>query len=130
MVLLDTHVWVWWLTGLPQLPSRYRRELENLPAPPFLSVISLWEVSILIEKSRLILQPSPQKWVASASRSDAVQLVQITAAISDELFSLPASLPRDPADRLIAATARALDVPVLTMDRAMLRSGAIRAWEV
>jgi PIN domain nuclease of toxin-antitoxin system len=93
-----------------------------------LSVISLWEVSLLVETSKVALFPTPKKWMADATRSDTVKLIQITTTIAEELLSLPPGLPRDPADRIIAATARALNVPVLTMDRQLLRSGAIRPW--
>jgi PIN domain nuclease of toxin-antitoxin system len=90
----------------------------------------LWEISLLVEKSRVALFPSPQKWIAEAAQPDAVRLVQITPAIAEELVTLPPTLSRNPADRIIAATARALHVPVLTMDRQLLRSGAVRAWSV
>src|SRR5438045_3656793 len=116
--------------GSPQLSQKYRIALRRLSTPPLLSVISLWEVSLLVETSRVTLFPTSKKWIADATRSDAVQLVQITTAIAEELFGLPPTLPRDPADRIIAATARALNVPVLTMDRQLLRSGAIRPWSV
>lgn len=130
MVLIDTHVWLWWIGGLPRLQQKYHRALQELPSPPMLSVISLWEVSLLVESSRIELAPTAKEWLARATRPDAVQLVQISRAIAEELLILPRTLPRDPADRIIAATARALHVPVLTMDRQLLRSGAVRAWSV
>ncbi len=130
MVLIDTHIWLWWIGGLPQLKEKYHRALRQLPSPPMLSVISLWEVSLLVETSKIGLAPTPKQWMARATRSDAVQLVQITTAVAEELLSLPPGLPRDPADRIITATARALHVPVLTMDRRLLRSGAIQSWSV
>lgn len=130
MVLIDTHAWIWWLNDSPQLRPRYRDALRGLPTPPFLSVISLWEVAVLVERGRLTLLPDPKKWIVEATQADAVRLVQIDSAIAEELLTLPRSMPRDPADRIIAATARALHVPVLTMDRQLLRSGAIHAWSV
>lgn len=130
MVLIDTHVWLWWVGGVGQLHRKYRDALQRLPAPPFLSVISLWEVSLLIELLRVDVLPNPQDWFARATRADRVQLAQIDRRVAQALFALPKTMPRDPADRIIAATARALDVPVLTMDRALLRSGAIRLWDV
>lgn len=130
MVLLDTHVWLWWMGGLPQLKEKYHRALRQLPSPPMLSVISLWEVSLLVETAKIRLAPTPRQWMARATRSDAVQLVQVNLAVAEELLSLPSGMPRDPADRIIAATARALHVPVLTMDRQLLRSGAIHTWSV
>ncbi len=130
MVLIDTHVWLWWMGGLPQLHQRYHRALRQLPSPPLLSVISLWEVSLLVETSKVDLAPNAREWLARATRADVVQLMQVNRAIAEQLLELPRNLSRDPADRIIAATARALDVPVLTMDRQLLRSGAIRPWAV
>jgi PIN domain nuclease of toxin-antitoxin system len=118
------------MADLPQLNARYRRALQQLPSPPMLSVISLWEISLLVEKSRIALFPNPRKWIADATQPDAVRLVQITPLIAEELLALPSALSNDPADRIIAATARALHVPVLTMDRQLLRSGAVRSWSV
>jgi PIN domain nuclease of toxin-antitoxin system len=130
VVLIDTHIWIWWMADLPQLSARYRKALGRLPSPPMLSVISLWEISVLVEQSRVALFPSPKTWISEATKPDAVQLVQITPEVAGELLALPPSLPRDPADRIIAATARALDLPVLTMDRQLLRTGAVKAWSV
>src|SRR5438067_13559626 len=112
MVLIDTHIWLWWMAESPQLSRKYHAALWNLSAPPLLSVISLWEVSLLLETSKIALSPTPKQWIAEATRSDAVELVQITVPIAQELLALPRTLPRDPADRIIAATARALNVPV------------------
>lgn len=130
MVLIDTHVWLWWVGSMDQLEPKYRNALARLPAPPFVSVISLWEVSLLIELSKVEVLPNPDDWFVRATRADRVQLAQIDRRVARELLALPKTMHRDPPDRIIAATARALDVPVLTMDRPLLRSGAIRPWNV
>lgn len=130
MVVLDTHVWIWWLSGLPQLSRKYRAALDRLSSPPFLSSISLWEFSMLVERSRVKLGVSAKTWLTEATQPDTVNLVQIDRAIARELLSLPPNLPRDPADRIIVATARHLDAPLLTVDRLIIRSGAARPWEV
>lgn len=129
-MLIDTHIWIWWLLGLPKLKPKYHEALSHLPAPPLLSIVSLWEISLLIERSQVVLLPTPSLWIREATQPDAVRLVQIDAAITEQLLVLPRAVSRDPADRIIAATARARDVPVLTMDRQLLRSGAIRLWDV
>jgi len=53
----------------------------------------------------------------------------VTPAIARELLAFPRSFRRDPADRLIVATARALDLPLLTRDDAIRRSGLVRLWK-
>lgn len=130
MVLIDTHVWIWWIAGSPRLSDKYRRALTGLQQPPLLSVISLWEVSLLIEAARIDPLPTPREWLARATRAELVRLVQIDSAIAVRLLELPRTLPRDPADRIIVATARTLQVPVLTLDRQLLASGAVRPWKV
>jgi PIN domain nuclease of toxin-antitoxin system len=90
----------------------------------------LWELSVLVEHSRIHHAPNAKRWLAEATQPDVVRLVQIDSAIAEEFLSLPPTLPRDPADRIIVAMARHLDVPLLTVDRPILRSGAIRPWDV
>ena len=59
--LLDTHVWLWWLLGDSRLSRDEIRFLDDLPSEnrPALSVISLWEVAMLVELGRVQLDPSP-----------------------------------------------------------------------
>jgi len=57
-----------------------------------------------------------------------VTVVDVTAAVAKELIHFSKDFHHDPADRLIVATARALDLPLLTGDRAIRRSGLVRLW--
>jgi len=127
--LIDTHVWIWWLTRLPRLPSRIMAALDDARERPLLSVASLWELSILVEAGAIELRPNPSAWLEQAVHPETVRLTQITRAVVEELFRFPKKFPRDPADRIIVATARALDVPVLTYDRGIKTSGLVRLWK-
>lgn len=128
--LIDTHVWIWWLTRLARLESRIIAALDNAPERPLLSVASLWELSILVEAGAIQLLPNPAAWLEKAIHPETVRLAQITRAVAEELFRFPKKFPRDPADRIIVATARALDVPVLTYDRRIERSGLVKLWKI
>ena len=128
-VLIDTHVWVWWLTRLPQLLPRIISALDNMPERPLLSVASLWELSLLVEAGRVELFPDPGTWLEQAIHPNTVRLAQITRAVALELFEFPKKFRRDPADRLIIATARALNVPLLTFDRGIRNSGLVKIWK-
>ena len=128
-VLIDTHVWIWWLTRLPQLSPRIISALDNMPERPFLSVASLWELSLLVEAGRVELFPNPAIWLEQAIHPNTVRIAQITRAIALELFEFPKRFRRDPADRLIIATARALSVPLLTFDRGIRNSGLVKIWK-
>jgi len=127
--LIDTHIWIWWMGQRSELSTRYRAELNALDEPPLLSVISLWELSMLVERRSLQLKPSPLKWLDRASRRDAVHLAQITPDVGKELLSLPKTFQGDPADRIIVATARAMNAPLMTMDKRIRRSKLVRLWE-
>jgi len=126
--LIDTHVWIWWLTRLPRLPPKVISVLDDAAERPLLSVASLWELSILVESGALKLTPSPSGWLEKAIHPETVRLAQITRAVAEELFRFRKKFRRDLADRIIIATARALDVPLLTYDRGIRNSGLVKLW--
>lgn len=127
--LIDTHVWIWWLTRLPRLSSRIIAALDEMQERPVLSVASLWELSLLVEIGRVELRPTAAAWLEQAIRPETVRLAQITRAVALELFAFPKEFRRDPADRIIVATARALDVPLLTYDQGIQKSGLVKIWK-
>lgn len=128
--LLDTHAWVWWICGDPRLTARERKVLDDLPATerPVLSEISLWEVAMLVERERLELDVDLEEWLSVASAPAAVELARITPAVAAEVARLPAKFHRDPADRLIVATARVMNLRVLTRDRKITGAGVVPVW--
>lgn len=128
--LLDTHAWFWWLDGSGRLKRRERDALDALPAAsrPFLCAISAWEMALLVQLRRVALRQGFEAWIDVAASQATVTLIDVTPAIAKELFQIPPSFTRDPADRLIVATARALDLPVLTYDRAIRKSRLVRLW--
>lgn len=128
--LLDTHAWIWWLDHNKQLDPKTIAHLERFPADsrPLLSAISLWEVATLRARGRFECRPSFEAWLERAADSSTVQILPITTAIAGELVRLPASFHHDPADRIIVATARVHDLPLVTMDRAIRASKLVRLW--
>lgn len=131
-VLLDTHIWIWWLTGQPDLPAPERAALDRhaAGAPPLLSAISLWEAQMLHRKGRLQLEVPFAHWLVEASQPDVVQLVPIAADVILKLDALPARLHGDPADRIIVASALACGASLHTHDRAIRRSRTAALWQV
>ena len=128
--LLDTHAWLWWLDGSGSLTRRERAALDELPpaACPYLAAISLWELATLVERKRVVLRQGFEAWIDVAAAPETVTVVDVTPAVAKELVHFPRGFHHDPADRLIVATARALDLPLLTGDRAIRRSGLVRLW--
>ncbi|HXM32187.1 MAG TPA: type II toxin-antitoxin system VapC family toxin [Chthoniobacterales bacterium] len=127
--LIDTHIWIWWMDRSPRLPPSLLATLDEAAERPLLSVASLWELSLLVECGELTLLPDAKKWLESACHPHTVQLAQLTPGVALELLELPRKFQRDPADRMIVATARALEVPVLTYDRQIRKSGLVKLWK-
>lgn len=118
MIVLDTHIWVWWVHGDAHLNDKHARLLqENESTGLGVSVISCWEVAKLVERGRLILPCPVAEWFNQALAYPGIQLLNLTPLIALESTKLPTEFHRDPADQLIVATARILDAPLLTADR-------------
>jgi len=130
--ILDTHAWLWWLDGTGALTARERRGLDSLAdggTRPFVCAISLWEMACLVDLGRVVLRQGFDAWIEIAAAPGTVVVIDVVAAIARELVRLPRSFHRDPADRLIVASARALELPVLTHDTRIRRSGLVRLWK-
>ncbi len=130
-VLLDTHVWVWWLTPRSPLSRRERDTLDLLAArrEVCLSAISLWEAQMLHRKGRLEVPFSFADWLEQAADERMLRVLPLDTQVVLALDALPDSLHGDPADRLIVATARAHSLPLATRDGAIRRSRAVRVWK-
>lgn len=128
--ILDTHVWLWWMLGDPRLKPREREILDELPAGerPVLCDISLWEAAMLVELGRVSIEGDMEEWFGIASASAAVRVQPITPRIVSEMNGLPPGFHRDPADRIIVATARVLGLPLATRDRRISGSRLVQVW--
>lgn len=128
--LLDTHAWIWWVDQDRRLGARAIEFLDNLPpdARPYLCDISLWEAAMLVERGRLTLSTPLEEWLDAAAHPRSVRLIPISPAIAAEVAALPKRFQRDPADRLIVATCRVLQLPLLTRDRRIARSKLVTSW--
>ena len=131
-VLLDTHVWVWWLTPDSPLSIAERSALDAKAGRGelFLAAVSLWEVQMLAAKHRLQLPLSFPDWLAQAAGDRMISVVPLDIAVMLALDGLPKSFHGDPADRLIVATARARKLPLATRDATIRKSRAVKLWKV
>jgi PIN domain nuclease of toxin-antitoxin system len=120
-LLLDTHVWVWFANG-EELSQATRNEIRDslFDKSLFVSAISVWEVGMLVSKNRLQLSAPPAIWTNNALNLAGLVLAQLKPDIALESSFLPGTLHADPADRIIIATARALNIPVMTRDQKIL----------
>lgn len=126
--LLDTHVLVWWLCRDPRLDPGKRTllnaEVQQGTAVGF-SDFTLWEIALLGTRGRLQLAASIDFFLDSiAGRPDLV-VVPVDHRIALDSVRLPDPFPRDPADRVIAATARTRGLKLVTQDGAIVASGVV-----
>jgi len=120
-MVLDTHIWVWWVHGDSQLPQSYQEYLKEAEEQELgVSIISCWEVAKLVEYGRLVLPISVEEWINQALAYPGVRLLDLTPRIVIESTQLPAPFHRDPADQLIVATARVHHWPLMTKDDKIL----------
>jgi len=129
MILLDTHA-AFWLNSAPEkLSPAATRAIRRAAASTGLglSSISLWELALLIEKRRLRLKGTTTRvFLDAIVHTPALSVIEIDAEIATLAARFPPDFPGDPADRIIAATARARDVSLVTRDRALLESPLLR----
>jgi PIN domain nuclease of toxin-antitoxin system len=122
MILLDTHIWVWWVDDDQQLVDRPRHLIQdNVRSGLEVSAISCWEVAKLVQYGRLELACPLEDWMEQALAYPGVQLLELTPRIAIESTKLPGTFHRDPADQIIVATARVYDIPLLTVDSRILQ---------
>ena len=127
MILLDTHIWVWWVDDSQQLRDRQRQIIQgNVQSGLGVSAISCWEVAKLVEYGRLELACAVEEWMEQAMAYPGLQLLELTPQIAIESTKLPGSFHRDPADQIIVATARVYDISLLTADRRILQYQHVR----
>ncbi|MEO0015201.1 MAG: hypothetical protein RLZZ535_3590 [Cyanobacteriota bacterium] len=121
MIVLDTHIFVWWNQNDFKLTNYHREVIEREREYGLgISTISLIEIARLVSVSRIILPLPIQEWFEIALSQEGVILITITPEIAVETQSLPGDFHKDPADRIIVATARVSDSPIVTVDRKIL----------
>lgn len=126
-LLLDTHVLLWWLNDSGRLSAGQREALGRAgeKSPLLVSDISLWEVAMLHNLDRIRLDIPLREWLSKAVAPPRVRTQGISPAIATEVAALPDSFHRDPADRIIVATARVLGATLLTQDRRIVDAALV-----
>lgn len=125
-LLLDTHVLVWMVEANPRL-SEERNELLRKGSRDGLLVVSAitpWEIGLLVARNRLTLKLEVQRWVDAALALPGVSLYPLLPEIAVGSSRLPWEMHGDPADRILAATARHIGAALVTADEQLLRYGA------
>ncbi len=122
VILVDTHVLIWIVEDDLRIGLDLRKTLNRAAQARelFLSPISIWEVALKHSRGRLHLSRPLRLWIKQAIQRANLQLAPITTDIACECAELPAPFHGDPADRLIAATARVEGFELVTADERLL----------
>jgi PIN domain nuclease of toxin-antitoxin system len=114
MIVLDTHAWIWWVIGDTRLTQTALLAIESADTVG-VPAISCWEVALLVAHGRISLDRDVLLWIQESLPAPRVQLLELTPEIAVLSSRLEWS-HRDPADRLIVATAIVHDASVVTKD--------------
>lgn len=114
MIVVDTHVLIWWLSDPRKLTKKAARALKSAKRIG-VAAISTWELAMLASRGRIRLDRSPLDWINTALDQPRVELLPLTPSIAVQSTRL-GNFHGDPADRLIVATAIIEAVPLITAD--------------
>jgi PIN domain nuclease of toxin-antitoxin system len=124
-LLLDTHIWLWSVIDPSRLTSRVAKALADPQNELWLSSISVWELTILHRKQRIKMPPDVSAWVAKSMEdlklTEAPLTVEVALAVPSMSFS-----HADPADQLLAASAKVFDLTLVTGDEHLIHVPGIR----
>ena len=123
MIVLDTHIFLWLVNGnkeiinsgfLPIINKAIKDNSIIIPA------ISLWEISMLVAKQRIILRENTLDWLINATSAPGISVYPISPEVAYESTILPGTFHGDPADRMIVATTRVINGTLLTFDKEII----------
>lgn len=119
MLVLDTHILIWWVSDDVQLSVSAKKAIENeihSDGQILVSSITAWEIAMLVEKGRLALSMDVDSWIGYISEIDNVKFIPVDNKVAIESTRLPGEFHKDPADRMIVALARCLSAKLVTAD--------------
>jgi PIN domain nuclease of toxin-antitoxin system len=121
-LLLDTHVWIWFMLANAELAVSERNAINRAAASGQLRIaaISVWEAALLASRGRVVLGRPLTQWITEAVSAPGLTIEPLLPQVAVEACSLPEAFHRDPADRLIVATARVANATLMTRDRRIL----------
>ena len=129
MIVLDTHAMLWWASGTsdrlsPKARAAIEAELDG--GQIMLSSISAWELAMLVARGRVALSIDTGEWLSLVAQVEAVEFMPVDNDLAVKSVELPGEFHKDPADRLIVATARKLGAPLVTADEKILAYPHVR----
>ena len=126
-VLVDTHVFLWWVEGDRVLPAKARAALADPENECLISVASAWELAIKAHLGKLKLALPVKRYVVEHVAANGFRMLEIAIAHIGRVETLPAH-HGDPFDRLLIAQALEERLPIVTADPVFARYGVKRVW--
>ena len=123
MIILDTHVWVWFVSN-PELLSKKSKKAVNIAMEEknmFISSISAWEVALLVSRKRLKLTMDTEDWISKSEMLPFLRFIPVDNSVAVKSVNLPEPIHNDPADRIIIATAISQGATLITKDEKILK---------
>ncbi len=118
-LLLDTHIFLWFISGSNQLSAIFRNSIQNPNNTVYLSVVSLWECIIKYQLGKLPLPESPEIYLPKQREQHQINSLTVDEASVAQLIKLP-SLHRDPFDRLLICQSLQQNLTILTSDEIVI----------
>ena len=126
-LLLDTHVWIWTQEEVERLGAETTKVLIDPETRLHASTISTLEIARLVAVGTIELTGSLESWVEETLDSLLCSTIEISHEIAAASYSLPSGLHKDPADRILVATARLHDLTLVTADERILGYSGVRS---
>ncbi len=117
MILLDTCAIIWIALESGKLTPKAKKAIKRYENELIICDISIWEISMLINKKRLIIDDTASGFINLLIQSQNYQVQQITPKIAELSVSFGTEINNDPADRLISATSILINTPIITADQ-------------
>ena len=126
-VAFDTHVLLYWVSDPDRLTAAQQHAVRSISPenPAVVADISVWEIAMLVAAGRVQLSLPLRDWLTRAVAPPLVRLAEITPNIAAVVTELSDWQNRDPADRLIVATARVYGAGLLTNDESIRDAGLV-----
>ncbi len=126
VIVLDTHIWFYFINDGPEkLPAEVRKAIRDNDVLG-VSIISCWEIAMLVAKNRLRFSIDVQDWITKALKYKGIKLIELTPEIAVLATRLPGEFHKDPADRIIVASSLKLAAPLVTLDQSIKKWGHIQ----